>query len=450
MHCAGQHIQCSASLKGGSNAPGGGGASTAGVWALWSQRIGLQRVAHPYILPMKLCLEQLWWPSREHARAGSLPPRALPPPQRAGGAAQDRPIAQRRCILASSLLPELVSGRPRAAGPAYLSSVTGAAPAAARQAPGWPAWRRGTGIEAGGAAAATRAAAAAAAAAAASGAAAAAAAAAITAADGAAEGAEAATTMAATTAAAEEEVVAGAITRTSRRGAAGAGVATGAAEVRRPDGCGGLPAAGWRGAELGVWWKAFFKVQRAAAGQLCQPVPLPPPHLGARSTLRCPAGGRGRGRYSGPGDRSAAAQREPAPTDLEFVAELKGHTRKVRRCGIWNGAARARLPRLCNSLGHVEWAARSVNVQGSVLLLLLLLGRHTARLQLHSTPGQSFINQTRCPQVTSVLMDEGSGQLFTGSFDGTVRVWSCTTGEVSRQWAGTAGQRRRQVGASRA
>ena len=37
------------------------------------------------------------------------------------------------------------------------------------------------------------------------------------------------------------------------------------------------------------------------------------------------------------------------------------------------------------------------------------------------------------PQVTSVLMDESSGQLFTGSFDGTVRVWSCTTGEV-RGW----------------
>lgn len=70
-------------------------------------------------------------------------------------------------------------------------------------------------------------------------------------------------------------------------------------------------------------------------------------------------GGRGRGRYSGPGDRAAAAQQEPPPSDLEFVAELKGHTRKV----------------------------------------------------------------------TSVLMDESSGQLFTGSFDGTVRVWSCTTGE---------------------
>ncbi len=40
--------------------------------------------------------------------------------------------------------------------------------------------------------------------------------------------------------------------------------------------------------------------------------------------------------------------------------------------------------------------------------------------------------QRRPPQVTSVLMDEGSGQLFTGSFDGTVRVWSCTTGEVRR------------------
>lgn len=41
-------------------------------------------------------------------------------------------------------------------------------------------------------------------------------------------------------------------------------------------------------------------------------------------------------------------------------------------------------------------------------------------------------------QVTSVLMDESSGQLFTGSFDGTVRVWSCTTGEV-RGWLAGCG-----------
>lgn len=33
-------------------------------------------------------------------------------------------------------------------------------------------------------------------------------------------------------------------------------------------------------------------------------------------------------------------------------------------------------------------------------------------------------------KVTSVLMDEATGQLFTGSHDGTVRVWSCTTGQV--------------------
>lgn len=33
-------------------------------------------------------------------------------------------------------------------------------------------------------------------------------------------------------------------------------------------------------------------------------------------------------------------------------------------------------------------------------------------------------------------MDESSGQLFTGSFDGTVRVWSCTTGEVRVWWVG--------------
>ncbi|EFN55265.1 hypothetical protein CHLNCDRAFT_134174 [Chlorella variabilis] len=76
-------------------------------------------------------------------------------------------------------------------------------------------------------------------------------------------------------------------------------------------------------------------------------------------------GGRARGGAAGgrdgPSDRQAAAQREPAPNDLEFVAELKGHTRKV----------------------------------------------------------------------TSVLMDEATGQLFTGSHDGTVRVWSCTTGQCT-------------------
>lgn len=70
-------------------------------------------------------------------------------------------------------------------------------------------------------------------------------------------------------------------------------------------------------------------------------------------------GGRGRGRGRYEGDRQAASQREPPPNDLEFVAELKGHTKKV----------------------------------------------------------------------TTVLMDEAGGQLFTGSHDGTVRVWSCTTGQ---------------------
>ncbi|KAL4858740.1 Zinc finger CCCH domain-containing protein 17 [Chlorella vulgaris] len=80
-------------------------------------------------------------------------------------------------------------------------------------------------------------------------------------------------------------------------------------------------------------------------------------------------GGRGRGRGrsdgggggGGGGDRQAQAQREPPPVDLDFVAELKGHSKKV----------------------------------------------------------------------TSVLMDEASGQLFTGSHDGSVRVWSCTTGQCT-------------------
>lgn len=65
-------------------------------------------------------------------------------------------------------------------------------------------------------------------------------------------------------------------------------------------------------------------VQRAAAqlpaAALFHPSFCADPHF---------AGGRGRGRYNGPGDRAAAAQREPPPSDLEFVAELKGHTRKV-------------------------------------------------------------------------------------------------------------------------
>lgn len=70
-------------------------------------------------------------------------------------------------------------------------------------------------------------------------------------------------------------------------------------------------------------------------------------------------GGRGRGRgRSQPGQSQPAP--EPLPDDVEFLAELKGHTGKV----------------------------------------------------------------------TVVAMDQGSGQLFTGSHDGTVRVWSCASGEV--------------------
>jgi WD40 repeat protein len=36
-------------------------------------------------------------------------------------------------------------------------------------------------------------------------------------------------------------------------------------------------------------------------------------------------------------------------------------------------------------------------------------------------------------KVTAVLMEEGSGQLFTGSHDSTVRVWSCATGQVGKR-----------------
>ena len=65
---------------------------------------------------------------------------------------------------------------------------------------------------------------------------------------------------------------------------------------------------------------------------------------------------RGRGR----GGRGGAPPREPLPADVEYLSELKGHTKKV----------------------------------------------------------------------TCVLLEESSGQLFTGSHDGTVRVWSCSSGEV--------------------
>lgn len=36
-------------------------------------------------------------------------------------------------------------------------------------------------------------------------------------------------------------------------------------------------------------------------------------------------------------------------------------------------------------------------------------------------------------KVTCLVLDQGSGQLFTGSHDGTVRVWSCTSGEVRQK-----------------
>lgn len=77
-------------------------------------------------------------------------------------------------------------------------------------------------------------------------------------------------------------------------------------------------------------------------------------------------GGRGRSsnyyRGRGQGGRGRGQQaREPLPADIEYLSELKGHTKKV----------------------------------------------------------------------TCVLLDEGSGQLFTGSHDGTVRVWSCATGECT-------------------
>lgn len=32
-------------------------------------------------------------------------------------------------------------------------------------------------------------------------------------------------------------------------------------------------------------------------------------------------------------------------------------------------------------------------------------------------------------KVTCLALDQGTAQLFTGSWDGTVRVWSCATGE---------------------
>jgi len=42
-------------------------------------------------------------------------------------------------------------------------------------------------------------------------------------------------------------------------------------------------------------------------------------------------------------------------------------------------------------------------------------------------------------KITCVVLDESSGQLFTGSHDRTVRVWSCTSGEVSSaQWPAAA------------
>lgn len=50
----------------------------------------------------------------------------------------------------------------------------------------------------------------------------------------------------------------------------------------------------------------------------------------------------------------------------------------------------------------------------------------------HTTPPP----RCHCRQVTTVLMDDTSGQLFTGSFDGTVRVWSCTTGQVRQGQGG--------------
>lgn len=66
----------------------------------------------------------------------------------------------------------------------------------------------------------------------------------------------------------------------------------------------------------------------AAAASLCMPCTF---MLAAHPPPMCPpAGGRGRGRGRYEGDRQAASQREPPPNDLEFVAELKGHTKKVR------------------------------------------------------------------------------------------------------------------------
>lgn len=37
-----------------------------------------------------------------------------------------------------------------------------------------------------------------------------------------------------------------------------------------------------------------------------------------------------------------------------------------------------------------------------------------------------------CLQVTALAVDYGTVQLFTGSQDGTMKVWSCETGQVSQ------------------
>ena len=174
------------------------------------------------------------------------------------------------------------------------------------------------------------------------------------------------------------------------------------------------------------------------------PPASPPPHQG---------GGRGRGRGRYDGDRQAATQREPPPTDLEFVAELKGHSKKV--CvwwvggwvGGWGGGGGGGV----HARGTV--ACRFWHSSGRGLGCSAQAGPHAAgcepRVGRAAAAAQRGLLAPRpCPllctlplpaslpgpQVTTVLMDETGGQLFTGSFDGTVRVWSCTTGQVGGPW----------------
>ncbi|RMZ56974.1 hypothetical protein APUTEX25_005036 [Auxenochlorella protothecoides] len=137
-------------------------------------------------------------------------------------------------------------------------------------------------------------------------------------------------------------------------------------------------------------------------------------------------GGRGRGRgRSQPGQSQPAP--EPLPDDVEFLAELKGHTGKVTVVAMDQGSGQL----FTGSHDGTVRCVSTVDVGGEVDSLLLEAGFLFVGIKTPANQGQikawnmstnqETVLEGHTGQVLSLAA--AGGMLFSGAQDATIRVW---------------------------